>query len=147
MSDIVAQAPRKYGLDSITEVGKWLLQEGGDFNVWLLEGSLGAGKTTLAKAICRELGVNEAMSSPTFSIVNEYHDGKGGSVYHFDFYRLKNEAEAYDIGIEEYFDSNHLCLVEWADRIPNLLPKKFFKIIIEDSGPESRAIYFEKHGG
>lgn len=147
MPDTITEALRKYGLDSIADVAKWLLGEGEDFNVWVLEGNLGAGKTTLIKAICRELGVNETMGSPTFSIMNEYHDGKGRSVFHFDFYRLKNEAEAYDIGAEEYFDSDHLCLIEWADRIPTLLPKKFFKIIIEDISPENRAIYFEKHGG
>lgn len=145
MPDMQTITSRQYGLDTISEAAKDAIEAGKDFSVWVLEGDLGVGKTTLAKAICKELGVKETMASPTFSIVNEYHDGQGKSIFHFDFYRLKKESEAYDIGVEEYFDSGNLCLLEWADRIPGLLPEKYFKIVIEETGPESRKIYFEKY--
>ncbi len=138
-------AKRQYGLDNISDIASWVIDAGRDFSIWILEGNMGVGKTTLAKAIGRALGVEETIASPTFSIVNEYHDRQGKSIFHFDFYRLKRESEAYDIGVEEYFDSGNLCLIEWADKIPSLLPKKFFKLIIEDSGHESRTIYFEKY--
>lgn len=146
MPEVHSMVSKDYGLQELSEVAKWALQEGVDFNVWVLEGNLGAGKTTLVKAICRELGVEETVGSPTFSIVNEYHADSGNSIFHFDFYRLKNESEAFDIGVDEYFDSGSLCLVEWAEKIPSLLPEKYFKLIIEDAGPESRKIYFEKYG-
>jgi tRNA threonylcarbamoyladenosine biosynthesis protein TsaE len=138
---------REYGLENISEIASWAIQAGKDFSVWVLEGNLGAGKTTLVKVIGKQLGVEETMASPTFSIVNEYHDRQGKSIFHFDFYRLKSESEAYDIGVEEYFESENLCLVEWADKIPTLLPKKYFKLIIEEAGPQSRMIYFEKYAG
>ena len=82
----------------------------------VLVGEMGAGKTTLIKEICHQLGVAQSVQSPTFSLVNEYIDGKGNPVYHFDLYRLKNAQEAFDIGLEEYLDSGHLCLVEWPEQ-------------------------------
>lgn len=146
MPEVHSMVSVNYGLHQLAEVAQRALQEGKDFKVWVLEGNLGAGKTTLVKAICHELGVEETVGSPTFSIVNEYRAENGSSIFHFDFYRLKNESEAYDIGVDEYFDSENLCLVEWAEKIPSLLPEKYFKLIIEDAGPESRKIYFEKYG-
>jgi len=86
----------------------------------LLNGEMGVGKTTLVKEISKLLGVTENVSSPTFSIVNEYHGDE--VIYHFDFYRLEYEEEAYDFGVEEYFDSGKLCLLEWPEKISNLLP-------------------------
>ena len=86
----------------------------------LLNGDMGVGKTTLVKEIAKLLGVKENVSSPTFSIVNEYHGNE--VIFHFDFYRLEDEEEAYDFGIEEYFDSGNLCLLEWPEKISNLLP-------------------------
>jgi tRNA threonylcarbamoyladenosine biosynthesis protein TsaE len=88
----------------------------------LFYGQMGVGKTTLIKEICNQLGVLDSISSPTFSLVNEYNTSNKSKVFHFDFYRIENEEEALDIGIEEYFDSSHWCFVEWPENIENLLP-------------------------
>jgi len=90
--------------------------------VWALKGEMGAGKTTLVSALCALWGVEDAVSSPTFSLVNEYLTAAGDPVYHFDFYRIASEEEAMDMGVDEYFSSGALCLVEWPGRIPGLLP-------------------------
>ena len=83
-----------------------------------------AGKTTSIKAMCEELGVTDVINSPTFAIVNEYMDGKGESIYHFDFYRIKRVEEVYDIGFDEYIYSGNLCLMEWPELIEQLLPEE-----------------------
>jgi tRNA threonylcarbamoyladenosine biosynthesis protein TsaE len=98
--------------------------------VILFNGQMGAGKTTLIKALSKALGVKNPTSSPTFSLVNEY-EAKEGLVYHFDMYRLKNEMEALDFGIEDYVYSGHWCFIEWAEKIPNLIPEKHSVITIE----------------
>ena len=85
---------------------------------------MGVGKTTLIKALATELGVSNATSSPTFSLVNEYQAANNQLVYHFDVYRLKNEIEALDMGIDEYLYSGHWCFIEWAEKIPNLIPEE-----------------------
>ncbi|PRD51384.1 tRNA (adenosine(37)-N6)-threonylcarbamoyltransferase complex ATPase subunit type 1 TsaE [Sphingobacterium gobiense] len=90
--------------------------------IFLLYGNMGAGKTTLVNSFCRALGVTDNTSSPTFSIVNEYNSSHG-PIYHFDFYRLKREEEALDMGYEEYFYTDAYCFVEWPEKIPNLLPE------------------------
>lgn len=95
--------------------------------IWIFEGEMGAGKTTFIKAICKQLGVEDTVQSPTFALVNEY-DAKNGLIYHFDFYRIEDEAEAEDIGLEDYFYSGNLCLLEWASLIPNLLPEHYVRI-------------------
>ncbi|WKD86743.1 tRNA threonylcarbamoyladenosine biosynthesis protein TsaE [Polaribacter huanghezhanensis] len=96
----------------------------------LFYGEMGAGKTTLIKEICKELGIKDIASSPTFSLVNEYHTANSEIVYHFDFYRIEDENEAYDIGIEDYFYSNAWCLIEWPQNIENLLPLESTEIHI-----------------
>ena len=88
----------------------------------LFYGQMGVGKTTLIKEICNQIGVLDTISSPTFSLVNEYNTSNKSKVFHFDFYRIENEEEALDIGIEEYFDTSHWCFVEWPENIENLLP-------------------------
>ncbi len=105
-------------------------------NCFAFYGEMGAGKTTLIKAICKELGVGDTTSSPTFSIINEYVAESGKPVFHFDFYRINNESEAYDFGYEEYFYSGELCLIEWPEKIENLLPIPHFKlkITVNESG-------------
>lgn len=93
--------------------------------VLLFKGEMGAGKTTLIKEMARALGVKGATSSPTFSLVNEYEIDDFTPLYHFDMYRLTDETQAYDIGMDEYLHSGHWCFVEWPERIPNLLPDHF----------------------
>ena len=96
----------------------------------LFYGEMGAGKTTLIKEICNELGIEDVANSPTFSLVNEYHTANAEVVYHFDFYRIEDENEAYDIGIEDYLFSDAWCLIEWPQNIENLLPLKSTEIHI-----------------
>lgn len=117
-------------LVELDDVARRLLHEGRDQSVWLFEGDMGAGKTTLIKAICRQLGVVSVVQSPTFGIINEYSTQAGKSVYHFDCYRLRNEAEALDIGVEEYFDSGDYCLIEWPERITSLWPPAYYQICL-----------------
>lgn len=107
--------------------------------IFLLHGEMGAGKTTLVNAFCRALSVRDSTSSPTFSIVNEYAS-ENGPVYHFDFYRLKQEFEALDLGYEEYFYSGAYCFVEWPEKIPNLLPNEAVNLTIEIISPTIRKI-------
>ncbi len=99
--------------------------------VILFHGEMGVGKTTLIKQLCKNLGVLEATSSPTFSLVNEYEIANNQLVYHFDFYRLKNEMEALDMGADDYFYSGNWCFIEWAEKIPNLIPEAHSVITIE----------------
>ncbi len=101
------------------------------YKIWAFYGEMGVGKTTFIRYICKMLGVNENVSSPTFSLINEYKDLNGNAVFHFDFYRVKNEQEAVDIGCEEYFQSESLCLIEWPEKILNLLPHPLVKIDIK----------------
>ncbi len=112
--------------------------------VWLLHGQMGSGKTTLVKSIVTELGIDSPVTSPTFSIVNEYGPEEN-KVYHFDLYRLKNEGEALDIGFEEYLASGKLCLIEWPEKVSNLLPGQVFEVNIEFHDPVSRNIYYRTH--
>ena len=97
----------------------------------LFNGEMGVGKTTLIKQLCKNLGVNDSTSSPTFSLVNEYYITKNQLVYHFDLYRLNKDSEAIDIGIDEYFYSGNWCFIEWSEKIPNLIPDEHSIINIE----------------
>ena len=95
-------------------------------------GKMGAGKTTFIKAICLKLGVVDNISSPTFSIINEYKTSESETIYHFDFYRIKNISEAFDLGYEDYFYSNSFCFIEWPEKIEDLLPENCLKVSIEE---------------
>ena len=121
-----------FSLDEIKQVAKKVLAER-PFKVILFHGSMGVGKTTVIKALAKELGVINATSSPTFSLVNEYQADDDQIVYHFDMYRLKSEIEALDMGIEDYLFSGNWCFIEWAEKIPNLLPDNFSTINLSHS--------------
>jgi len=122
--------------DQLPGIAESLLSEAGDHRVFALFGDMGAGKTTFIKELCRSLGVSEIVSSPTFTIVNEYRAGSGEPVYHFDFYRIKSESEAFDLGYENYLYSGKYCFVEWPEKIASLLPAKIAKVTIEARGEE-----------
>ena len=110
--------------------------------IWLFYGEMGSGKTTLIREILHQLDVKDNIQSPTFSLVNEYLGQEDKTIYHFDFYRIENEEEAYDIGIEDYFYSDNLCLIEWPEKIPNLLPDNSAEIhiIVVDNQTRSLTI-------
>lgn len=133
-------------IPDLVSVAKELIEEAGDVKVWLFQGEMGAGKTTLIKAIGKSLGIDDDMSSPTFGIVNEYAY-QGNIIYHFDFYRIKSEDEAFDIGIEEYFYSGHYCFVEWPEKIPNLIPPNHAVITIDTDENKNRTIAISVHDG
>ncbi len=129
-------------LEQLNEVADWWKEQLFSHPVWLLQGEMGAGKTTLTSALCKSLGISEPASSPTFSLVNEYRTPDGRSIFHFDFYRLKHPAEALDFGVEEYLDSGEICLLEWSEKIENLLPENPAVVEIRKSGPDTREITF-----
>lgn len=119
-----------YSLSEIDSVAKELLPQLRS-NVVLINGEMGAGKTTLIKAICKALKCPDVVSSPTFSLINEYRTIEHTPIYHFDCYRIENEEEAYDFGAEEYLYSKHLCLIEWSENINSLLPEHCTSITLE----------------
>ena len=108
--------------------------------VYLFTGFLGAGKTTFIKAVCEALGVEDVINSPTFAIVNEYMDGNGEPIYHFDFYRIKKEEEVLDIGYEDYVYSGNVCFMEWPELIEQLLPEDAIKVTIEEKDNGERVV-------
>lgn len=117
-------------LDEIDQTAKKLIEYAGDEKIWIFQGNLGAGKTTLIRAIAKLFGVEDRVSSPTFSLVNEYRNHFGEVFYHFDFYRLEDPTEAIEIGVDEYFESGNYCWIEWAEKIPGFFPEDFFHIRI-----------------
>jgi tRNA threonylcarbamoyladenosine biosynthesis protein TsaE len=133
--------------DDLVEVAEAFLQRAGDCPVWVFYGEMGSGKTTFIKTLCARMGVKDAMSSPTFSIVNEYRVGGEKKIYHFDFYRIKNEEEAYDIGSEEYFYSGDLCFIEWPEKIPSLIPTEHAEVSIAVENQNQRTIALSVHDG
>lgn len=130
-------------VEGLTEVAHQILEKFPDERIFLFYGHMGAGKTTFVNALCKVLGVQDSTSSPTFSIVNEYASDNG-PLYHFDFYRLKDETEALDLGYEEYFYSGNYCFVEWPEKIANLLPLNYLKITLEATDNQSRTLFAEK---
>lgn len=112
---------RNYSLNELTAIAEEIIATA-QHKILLFYGEMGVGKTTLIKEICNVLGVEDIAHSPTFSLVNEYKTTSNKTVYHFDFYRIEDEEEAYDMGIEDYLYSNNWCLVEWPENVKNLLP-------------------------
>lgn len=112
--------------------------------VFAFYGKMGAGKTTFIKALCEELGVEDAVNSPTFAIVNEYYSTRlNGPIFHFDFYRIKRIEEAFDIGTDDYFYSGAPCFIEWPELIEDILPEETVRVSIEEQPDGTRTIEFE----
>jgi tRNA threonylcarbamoyladenosine biosynthesis protein TsaE len=129
-----------YTLEQTDQIAAQLVQNYAAHPVWVFQAPMGAGKTTLIAAIGRVLGIQQAMSSPTFSIMNEY-EVKGKLIYHMDWYRLENEAEARQAGVEAAMEEADLSLVEWPEKAPNLVPEHAVVFNIEFIDPDQRRIY------
>ena len=131
-------------LSDIDRAAEEFIKEIGDHRLIAFYAPMGAGKTTFTTAICRRLGVDEdAVSSPTFAIINEYRTGEGESMFHFDFYRINRIEEAYDIGIFDYLDSGCLCIMEWPENIEDILPEETLRVSIAVNPDLSRTISWE----
>ena len=132
----------EFSLNEIDTVAQQILEQNPE-RVILFEAEMGTGKTTLIKALCKALKVEDTISSPTFSLVNEYETTNGEPVYHFDFYRLKSEEEALDFGLEDYLYSGNYCFLEWSEKIPNLIPDKHTIIEIQVLENGNRELYMK----
>lgn len=137
------QTIRIASLDTIHEAAKAFIADvmGGGRKVFAFHGKMGAGKTTFIKALCEELGVEDMINSPTFAIINEYRSETTGElVYHFDFYRIGKLSEAEDLGTEDYFYSGALCLIEWPEKVEELLPGDAVDVTITENPDGSRTV-------
>lgn len=130
-----------YTLEELKKAANYII-ENTNSKILLFYGEMGVGKTTLIKEIFAELGVMDSVNSPTFSLVNEYATEDNGSVFHFDFYRIEEEEEAMDMGIEEYFERETWCLIEWPKNIKNLLPLNTCAIHLETLADNRRKLIF-----
>lgn len=129
-------------LADIPNTAVQFLKQVGEHKMFAFHGSMGAGKTTFITGLLSEMGINDHASSPTFSIVNEYFSPQYGKVYHFDFYRIEDEMEALDIGVEEIFEEDAYCFIEWPEKIDNLLPENCVSVYIE-SEINARTIHID----
>jgi tRNA threonylcarbamoyladenosine biosynthesis protein TsaE len=129
-----------HSLSELPGIAWKLLEAFPDSRVFAFYGKMGAGKTTFIKVLCHQLGATDVVQSPSFTIVNEYKTNDGGSIYHFDFYRIRKQEEVMDIGYEEYFFSGNFCFIEWPEKIGHLLPKDVVRVSI--SGDPERIIEF-----
>jgi tRNA threonylcarbamoyladenosine biosynthesis protein TsaE len=128
-----------YTLEQLPQIAQQIISQSSD-KILLFYGEMGVGKTTLIKEIVKQLEVDDVVTSPTFSLVNEYLSRKGEIVYHFDFYRIDNEEEAMDIGFDDYFYNNSWCLIEWPEKVKNLLPLNAVEIHLSINDDETRYI-------
>ncbi len=128
-----------YTLDKVPEIARDLFKQVPG-KILLFYGEMGSGKTTLIKELVKQMGVEDVASSPTFSLVNEYQSKDGEKIYHFDFYRIEDEEEAYDMGIEEYLYDDNWCLIEWPEKVENLLPLESVEIHLKIIDKNSRSI-------
>jgi tRNA threonylcarbamoyladenosine biosynthesis protein TsaE len=131
---------KTYNIAQINSIAKELWQEGQQLKTWAFYAPMGAGKTTLVHAICDLLQVKEAISSPTFALINEYSSPVAGTIFHMDWYRLKDEQEAIQAGMEDAIMGNDYCFVEWPQKAEQLLPDNFFRINIELVDENTRKI-------
>ena len=131
-------------IQDLDKVAKSILENNLLYRKFALYGEMGVGKTTLIKSLSLHLGVCDIVSSPTFSIINEYLNKKQEKIYHFDFYRINNENEAYDIGLEEYIFSSNFCFIEWPEKVPSLINNDMLKIYMYVERDNSRIIKVKK---
>jgi len=131
-------------LAELKEAARKLLAEFPSERVFAFYGKMGAGKTTFIQSICRALGSEDNITSPTFALINEYNTAEMDSIFHFDFYRIKDIVEAYDLGYEDYIYSGSYCLIEWPEMIESLLPENLIEVRIEVNDDESRQITARK---
>ena len=129
----------KYSLKELPKIASEIIKTVANRTI-LVYGNMGVGKTTLIKEIVKQLEVEDTVSSPTFSLVNEYHSQKGEKIYHFDFYRIEHENEALDIGIEDYLYNNDWCFIEWPEKVKNLLPLNAVEIYLSLNDDGTRSI-------
>jgi len=127
-------------LAGLPDAARSFLEKNRDTKIFAFYGDLGAGKTTFIKALCNELNVIDIVSSPTFSIINEYQNEKGMVIYHMDFYRLEKREEALDIGLEDYFNTNNYCFIEWPEKIDELLPNQTTYVKIARNPDNARVL-------
>ena len=125
-------------LKELPEIARKLVEQFAEERVFAFYGKMGAGKTTFIQSVCRVLGSDDTVTSPTFALINEYNTQKSGSVFHFDFYRIKNLEEVFDLGYEDYLYSGSYCLIEWPELIESLLPEKVVRVKIEVEPDGSR---------
>jgi tRNA threonylcarbamoyladenosine biosynthesis protein TsaE len=124
----------------LSAAAKQLLKQTGNRRIFAFYGAMGAGKTTIIKAICQSLGAVDIVSSPTFTLVNEYKTSKGETLFHIDFYRIKKQEEVYDFGIEEYLTGDSFCFMEWPEMVEELLPPETVKVKISVDDQEQRIL-------
>ena len=128
---------------SLPQAAAAFLQAIGNAKLLAFYGAMGVGKTTFVKALCEAMGVQDVVNSPTFAIVNEYTDAQGEAVYHFDFYRIKKQAELFDLGFDNYLDSGCFCLMEWPELVEELLPDETLRIHLVEQADGSRLLTFD----
>jgi tRNA threonylcarbamoyladenosine biosynthesis protein TsaE len=130
-----------FTIDQIDRVASAFFKKCQKYKVWAFHAPMGAGKTTFISALCAHLGARDALSSPTFAIVNEYSSTTAGTLYHMDWYRLKTEAEAIDAGVEDLLSSGSYCFVEWPENAPNLLGPETVHLYLEVLDAQTRRLY------
>ncbi|MDR0789387.1 MAG: tRNA (adenosine(37)-N6)-threonylcarbamoyltransferase complex ATPase subunit type 1 TsaE [Bacteroidales bacterium] len=132
-------------LADLRPIARQLLTDFADQRIFAFKADMGVGKTTFIKAICEELEVEDAVTSPTFAIANTYLSKSGSDLYHFDFYRLDKATDAYDIGFEEYLDSGNYCFIEWVEKVESLLPPHYVIVEMEEQATGARQIIAKKN--
>lgn len=132
------------GLAELPHAATEVLEYATNERILLFEGEMAAGKTTLIKEICRQAGVTEPVSSPTYGLVNEYESQSGETLYHFDFYRITDVSEALNMGVMDYFDSGNFCFVEWPSHIEAIWPEHFVQVTIEKGIGEARTLILKR---